>query len=265
MNNVLFSGCSFVEGCGLELGKEDPNNFCNVFSTEVFGTDYKLKNIGVRGYSNLRIFLDTCKELIDNQYDYVFVGWSSYPRYVFWAGLEEYECKRNFIPGSPIEEHKGNDISFDSKYMESLRDRFLLVHHAHYDILDIVKYIKILMCLAEQKNTKIYFINNICHWDQDYFKVIEDKIIPSNLTKYTNNILNTDNRDDEQIEKLYKKMHQDYASAGGINESLWLNLYESFSSKKIDTGTDKNDKLHPGPQSHINFGKFLAKQFRHQV
>jgi hypothetical protein len=156
---ILFSGCSVAAGLGLEREHLDADNYCNVFSNLVFDNP-DITNISVPGYSNLRIFLDTSTEIIKNQYDYVFVSWTSYPRYVFWCGLETYTCKRVLLPSSPIMEHNGADITFSSNFFNKLRNDFLLVNHPHYDILDIVKYVNLLNTIASSRNTKIYFINN---------------------------------------------------------------------------------------------------------
>lgn len=258
MTNVLFTGCSFVHGSGLDKEKSDPNNFVNVFTRNAFG-NCDLVNEGVPGNSNLRIFLDTCQQLIQKNYNYAFVCWTSYPRNVFNLGLEEYETRRSFIPnGSSILEHNGNDISFSSKFLNNLRDKLSLIEHPHSNIVDIVRYINILKSIADSQKTKIFFINNICQWDTDFFTKVEDPI-PSNLTAYTNKLLNSDNRDDNQIKTLYNIMHNDYTSNGSIQENLWLNLYSSFKrDHQIDIGTDKR---HPGPESHKNFGNFLVSKF----
>lgn len=256
MKNVLFSGCSFTLGVGLPNGKNDENNFVNIFAKEVF-EKYQLNNISVGGNSNLRIFLETCFELSSNHYDYAFVCWTSYPRHVFWLGLEEYETKRSFVPNNPVKEHLGNDISFDSKFLLNLRDNLSLISNAHYDILDIIRYINILKKLADANNTKIYFINNICHWDNNYFTKVSDPRL-ENLTDYTNKILNSHNRSDDNIRNLYFKMHDSYSHYGTIQEALWLNLYSSFKSHQIDTG---NDNFHPGPLSHQQFSKYLSSKF----
>lgn len=256
MKKILFSGCSFVKGIGLPQEKSDENNFVNLFSKKVF-ENYQINNIAIGGNSNLRIFLETCFELKNNQYDYAFVCWTSYPRHVFWLALEEHEVKRSFIPNGPVYEHLGRDISFDSKFLTNIRDNLSLISNAHYDILDIIRYINILTQLADTYKTEIYFINSICHWDNNYFTKLSNPL-PENLTNYTNKILNSHNRVDENIRNLYFKIHDSYSHYGTIQEPLWLNLYSSFKSQQIDTG---NDNLHPGPLSHQQFSKFLISKF----
>ena len=255
--NILFSGCSIPHGFGLDLEKLDPANYCNIFADRCFSS-YTVNNISVPGNSNFEIFLSTSMELIHSTYDFVFVGWTSYPRHVLHLGIEEYITRRTLMAGGDLIEYVGNDISFSSKYLNDVKDKFVVMINDHYSILEIVKYVNILNTLAKLKNTKIYFINNYCAWDKDYFKKIDGKILPSKLTAYTNKILNSTNRDDAQIDVLYNKMHNDYITAGTIQESLWLNLYQNINSNKIDVGSDGR---HPGPVTHKNYGLFLADCF----
>lgn len=261
MTKILVSGCSYVHGTGLTDECNNVNHFFNVFTQQTFN-DADVNNIGVEGHSNLRIFLDTCSELINNNYEYAFVCWTSYPRYVIWTGLETYETKRDFMPCSPINmvAHNGNDLSFDQKFLHDLRDKLSLVSNEHYDILDIVNYVNIIENLATFKQTKIFFINIICQWDSEYFTRVSTPL-PTNLTNYTNKILNSDNRDDSEIFELYDKIHNDYRLRGTIKQHLWLNLYQSFKSLTIDYGTDN---MHPGIKSHQLFGNYLAEIFNGQ-
>jgi|688.fasta_scaffold476554_1 hypothetical protein len=259
MIRLLFSGCSIVQGIGLDLENQNSMHYANVLAAEMFGDDVLVTNIGVGGYSNLRIFLDTCVELTKSAYDFVFVGWTSYPRHYTWLGLEPYDCTRVFKAGHDLLPFHGNDLSFSDKFLHKLRDDLCLISNAHYDILDIVRYVNILSTLAKSKKTKIYFLNNYCHWDKNFFKKKSKPIKSNSLTKYTNTILNSYNRNDDQINLLYDKIHNDYQSVGGIQEQLWLNLYQPMVSMLIDLG---NDNSHPGPLSHESYGKFLSNKLR---
>ena len=79
------------------------------------------------------------------------------------------------------------------------------------------------------------------------------------LTEYTNELLNSNNRDDPQINELYHLIHSHYADNGGINQSRWLNLYQSFFNSMIDLG---NDHMHPGLKSNKLFADFLTEEFK---
>jgi hypothetical protein len=263
VKSILFSGCSFVNGDGLDDGNKNLGHFTNLLTNNLFDTNHIADNIGVTGHSNERIFLDSAMALIKKNYDYAFVCWTALHRYVFWMELETYECKRSFTPNKVFSdilvEHKGNNISWSSKKLTELNADFLLLNHDHYYIRDLISYVNILITIAEEKNTKIFFINNLLPWDQNYFVHHQEEVLPSMLTEYTNELLNSNNRDDPQINELYHLIHSHYADNGGINQSRWLNLYQSFFNSMIDLG---NDHMHPGLKSNKLFADFLTEEFK---
>lgn len=259
MVNVLFTGCSYFVGDGLTFKKSDPANAVNIFTKKVFGNDVVISNLAESGNSNLSIYFDTAQAMYNQPYDYVFVGVTSYPRYNFYMGLETYDFKRRtvFSPFSnQFSEHNGHNGEFSATWLKDLRDKFLAIHNDHFEILDIIKHQNLLINQSKLLGTKLYFINNICHWDKDYFKRLSNPL-PNNLTRYTKQLLDTHNRDDIDIATLYNLIHNDYESSGNIQEDYWLNLYDAFYRFKVDLGLDN---YHPGPESHKNFGSFLAKQ-----
>lgn len=261
MTKILFAGCSYVKGIGLELQEHDPQNFCNVFTNEYFQKNYTVANIGVGGSSNLSIYLSASLSMIQQKFDYVFVGWTSYPRYNLRLGFETYDFGKPInINGGPLREwswHTGHKLSYSYNWLNNFRKKYLLAHHAHFEAVEIMKYVTLLNRLAELEETKLYFINNMCPWTPGYF---ERKLnfMPSELDTYTQQILEVDSRDDSQIFELYDLMHNDFESVGGINSQKWINLYQSFNNTIVDVG---NDQKHPGPLSHNKFGKFLAHKF----
>jgi hypothetical protein len=262
MINILFSGCSFVQGEGLDDEHNNINHFSNILANNLFNERYQIHNIGVRGYSNERIFLDTLHNLTKNQYDYAFVCWTSLARYVYWAGLELYECKVSLTPELIVNVEDYRKNSLFSKKLNEFNSEFLLLNHPHYYIRDLINYINILINVAKYRNTKLYFINNMLPWDDKYFNYMPDLVNPSILTNYTNELLNSKNRNDEQINELYHMMHSHYANNGGINKPNWLNLYQSFFNLMIDVG---NDGIHPGINSHRMFAELLTNEFKKKI
>lgn len=258
---ILFSGCSFSVGYGLEGERDDHDNYCNMLAREYF-SGATVKNIGVNGYPNLNIYLDSAAELYGEHYDYAFVGWTSYPRHLFGVGLDSQDDGVRLIMsqgrGRPwnLRSFNGGDLSFSEDFLNDYREKFLLTHNDHFEIVDIIKYVNLLKSQCQQSKTKIYFLNNLCPWDNGYFDYQTD-VVPSNLTDYTQGLLNIDRRTDDQIKILYNRIHNDYKLSGGIHPQSWLNLYSSFKSIQCDTG---NDDKHPGPISHNNYGKLLVEQ-----
>jgi len=259
MINILFSGCSFVFGTGLEDNYSNPNHFSNILADNLFNNNYQIDNIGVPGNSNERIFLESLHHLTKTYYEYAFICWTSLPRYVCWVGLELYQCRQTFSPGNIfLYEHKGNDISWTRDQLIDFQNKFILLNHQHYYIRDLVDYINILIDVAKSKGTNIFFINSLLPWDQCYFTHINEEVTPCKLTNYTNELLNSDKRDDIEINLLYQMMHKHYAENGGIQEERWLNLYQSLYSMMIDVG---DDNLHPGIKSHQLFADMLLKNY----
>ena len=265
VSKILFHGCSYTEGIGLNNTSQNPMHWCNVFASETPALkDSKIHNIGKSGYVNEYIFRETADALLTDHYDYAFVCWTAYPRMIVYPGFEEYEVRRNILPNTthdPVE-HKGNDLFISAKKFSELKDLLLLLYHDHYEILKLISYVNILLKIGKIVNTNVYFVNNICHWDKNFFeqdkKLKNQTIKPSLLTDYTNKLLISDNRDDDQVGRLFKKMFDDYRNHGSIRSESWLNIYNSFHSQYTDTG---NDNLHPGPISHQNYGKYLSRQF----
>lgn len=260
MTSVLFSGCSYVAGYDMENEHQNPKHFSHLLAGNLFGSNYKIHNIGVGGYSNERIFLDSAQALATNKFDYAFVCWTSLHRYYCWVGLETFNCVQCFTPNwTQLRDIKCNDITWTKEQLVDLGEKILLLNHSHYCIRDLVSYVNILISMAEHKGTKIYFINNILPFDQGFFDHIQGKITPTMLTEYTNELLNSHNRQDDQIDQLYHMMHEHYKEKGGIQEKYWLNLYQSFSNMRIDF---TQDRIHPGYKSHKQFAEFLTERIK---
>jgi len=245
-----------VQGVGLPGLAQDPDNFANIVGNKLKGN---VTNIAVRGNSNERIFLETAHELAQRRYDLVVVCWTSYPRHVFWPGLELYECRRALTPDTkPIIEHNGNNVSWTSAELEKIRQWFMILTHDHYYILDICRYASVLEKFVDLQGGKIYFVNTLCYWDSGYFEQFDqlaDTVVrPDMLTTYTNQLLNSEYRDDDQIDALFHMMGKDYQQVGGIRSTSWLNLYQSLTSLKVDLG---DDNKHPGPLSHKKYAELL--------
>ena len=258
---VLFGGCSVVQGVGLPSLDQDTDNFTNIVGNALGGY---VNNIAIRGNSNERIFVETVHEATKNLYDLIIVCWTSYPRHVIWPGLELYSCRRSLTPSAKqLAEHNGNDISWSSAQFEKIRQWFMLLTHDHYHILDICRYVNVLKSLVESQGGKIYFVNTLATWDHGYFEQFEQLsntvVKPEMLTDYTNQLLNSDHRDDEQINSLFHLMAKDYQQAGGIMPNDWINLYQALEPLKIDLG---NDNEHPGPLSHKKYAEILLENIK---
>lgn len=259
MSKVLFTGCSFTAGDGwLEINpgiecKDSPDLWVNLCHSQLNQLKkLEILNHGQSGISNTEIFKNTIKAIADhgNTIDTIFCQWTTMPRYKFGVGLELWSTLENISKDSVKVTHDVNlscGNTWNRKYLNDLYDRLLVLHHLHPEIIKVVEYSNILEKLTKKLSIKLYFINGLCPWDLDYFIRLND-ILPEDFTSFTKKeILNIESRDDGDIFKLYKLIHDEYDQAGGINPSKWINLYNSFLTNKIDVNYDN---LHPGTQSN---------------
>ncbi len=263
---VLYSGCSFTAGVGFcdewinEEGqrgfgdcKHSNHLWVNLLHNQLF-FGQPLDNIATGGNSNLRIFQTTASALLKNRYSHAFVQWTSPMRHEWSPGLETWDTTRRSCAGGKersINLH--NNVSYPGDYVQDCFDRFILLEHEHYRLVQLIEYINILTCIAELTNTNISFINGLCNWDKNFFKKVEYEV-PKETTPYTQDLLDLETRNDKDYKILYNKMHDEYQKAGTIREDKWLNLYNSMESNKIDTNKDNK---HPG----IKTNKLLTTIF----
>ena len=252
MSYTLFAGCSYTHGDGFPLLKDDPLLWVNMLhSTNKHLSSTTLLNVAYGGRSNDGIFQDTVYNLLNHNVQYAFVEWTSMPRYNLSLGVELYTTLVSFLPNSPMRDVETNKIKYTSNYLNSIRDRFTSLADYHYEICNVVYFTNSLIRLAKLTDTKIFFINGMCPWDQDYFSPLTN-VLPSQYTDFTKQLLNVDSRDDDEIFKLYAKIHCEYHAAGGIQPDHWLNLYQSMRDTKVDVNTDQR---HPGIISNQNYCK----------
>mgnify|MGYP003624385751 FL=1 len=253
-NKVLFAGCSLTAGYGLPGEKSNPDIWTTKLSNKIFSNS-DVVNIAESGHSNDSIFIDVLGEITKNSYDYVIVAWSETNRINYNIGLELYHTKSRL---APCEDYNlvGKNTITGSWLFKNILMNLDDVLNEHWAILRMVKYTNILS-KVQQHNGKIFFVNGIGCWPNNYFT---KQCSWQDADEYTKkNILQMDNRSDDEISRLYNKIHLDYAEAGGIQENLWLNLYNSMSKLQIDNISDSDH--HPGIRSQGLFADHFSQQF----
>ena len=261
--NILLSGCSFSDGTGLskpvinEFGvkeypecKDSPDLWINLLYNNV-------NNISCGGNSNLRIFQMATTALLEKHYDVALIQWTSFMRHEWSAGFETWDTTVRSILGSISSNRSVNlhNQTLDSGYIQKRVDSFFVLEHAQYRIVQLLEYMNILCRIAKITKTEIFFINGLCWWDNNFFNKIGYKL-PSETTKYTQELLDLENHSDEEYATLYAQMHSDYEVAGGVHENRWLNLYDSMHSNRIDRGTDGK---HPGVSANKQYADSFKK------
>jgi len=262
MSKVVFTGCSFTAGNGwvdtdpeMSVQIADKNNanlWVNLCHTQIDQLkNLDLINLGQGGASNAEIFKNTVEAIANHNSDIgiLFCQWTSMPRYSFKVGFELWSTDEGIETSrrSKFDVVLNRGDRWDRKYLDDLLNRLLVLHHLHGEIVRLVEYTSTLQKLAQAVGIKLYFINGLCPWDQNYFLKLNN-VLPEDYTEFTKNqILNINSRDDNDIFKLYKKMHNEYDQAGGIDPTLWVNLYNSMGHNKTDTNYDN---IHPGIKSN---------------
>jgi hypothetical protein len=248
MNKTVFTGCSFTAGSGFESMKNEPALWVNLLhSSHSKLNQTQLINAGVEGRSNANIFKDTVFNLLtQSNVKYLFVEWTSMPRYDLSLGLETYNTHQLFMPNMPVVTHNLHLITYPEQYLKKINDRFTALAHDHYEIVCLLEYIRLINLLCRLKECQVFYINGLCPWDNKYFEKLENTL-PSEYTDYTKKQIQTSTRADDEVFELYDKIHHEYQTAGGIQEGQWLNLYLSMRDQRIDVN---DDGLHPGIESN---------------
>jgi len=278
MKKLVFTGCSYTSGAGwndIEPSeslrtdcKDSPylwTNLCHKNIAQL--ANLELVNFGKTGASNTDIFEATVNAIgtYGDSIDTIFCQWTSMPRYNFNSGFELWDTSENITANSTrthaINVNRTNQ--WTREYVNDICNRLYTIHHLHWEILKVIRYTTIISNLAKKTKIKnLFFINGICPWDNNYFVKL-DNVLPESYTTFTKkSILDIDNRSDEDIYKLYNLAHLHYQEAGGINQTQWINLYESFSNNKIDVNFDRQ---HPGKKSNELYCSMVKQSLEHLI
>ena len=262
MSKIVFSGASLTAGYGFRLPEEKEFMWSTLIHKNCF-PELEYLNVAVVGDTNAGIFKQTIKTIAENKdLSIIMCSWVSLLRYNFSLGFELYPTLSIGNEIIDSDKNKQNDYKLNTgiisqKYVADIKNRFIALHHYHYEICKLLEYINIINNLCQQLKIIVYHCNDHCPWDRGYFDRLEN-VKPEQYTEFTKNeILNIKNRDDDEIFKLYKKMHDEYDLAGGIHPASWINLYEPRIDNKVDVN---HDGFHPGKKSNSNYFK-QVKQF----
>jgi len=251
---VIYTGCSYTNGTGFTEEEKEKYLWVNLLHNHCFSNAVKV-NAGIPGGANEEIFIETVNQLLlHKNISNVFVEWTGVPRINTELGFELYSTRLH-ASHSPISlDVQLNDVLYSKEYLNSVKDRFISLIHPLYEITKIIKFSKILENLSSSLKVNVWFINGLCPWDKDFFKYNATITTPNEMTLYTQHQLNTENRDDEEIIKLYQKMHNNIAVAGGVTCNKWINLYQSMKSLQCDTNSDQ---VHPGVISNKMYANMI--------
>lgn len=264
MTKILISGSSIAAGAGLPDGKTNSELFVNRLATQVLGYDQKsIDNISDIGADNKHIFLETAIAISKFNYSHVLVQWQSIPRINMHLGLETWPTRVPILSTQAqchnIDLVGGQQVP--GKKIIEISNFLLRYSNLHWEILDLIRYINLLVAQVKSTKTQLYFINYYMPWEHYRYFNCFDWNTPSELDLFTQFLLESDVRSDADSKKIYQMIHDQYQNAGGLQESYWLNLYNPLNNLKVDQASPQ-DK-HPGIKSQQLFFDQLAPLLAH--
>lgn len=233
---ACFNGCSFTWGDGFSAEERDRYVYDRLVSAHF---DFERTNIALSGSSNYKIFMRSVDAIMSSTYDIVFVQWSVLNRIWFSPGPDTHF----YVNDQKRPDFRYRDLYISASQNKNLKNLLLLLNHDYQNIIDLISYCKVLNSLTQQRNMHIVHINGLVPWTDDLIHG-ELKDLSQQLSDYTKNLLDFDNRNDDEIIKYLYKLREKFKELDLTN---WVNLFDSFSANMVDKGTEGH---HPGIQSH---------------
>lgn len=245
MTTVCWNGCSFTVGEGFDIGQREKYIYrCLV--DQHFGFESALR--ATSGASNYKIFIESAKAVLSKKYHIVFTQWSALNRIWLYPGPDT----EFFLNDEAHVDYSYKDLYISSSDKKKLQSQLLILNHDYHNIIDLIQYCNILESLSSQAKTKVVFINGLVPWTDDIVIPINKNDLEKSLSKYTKSILDFSHRDDHEIVKFFEHLQKEFAM---LNQSLWVNLFDSMFASKIDTGPQGH---HPGVKSHYGMYKKIV-------
>ena len=238
-----FIGCSFTVGVGLVHEKNDVNNYTNIVANH-FSAD--VKNSAVGGNSNYNIFMSALNEILFNTPDKIFVQWSALNRLWLYPGPNT-----NLVLSHTIKnDYSYRNIKYSKKELQKFTDTYHILNHDYNNLITLINYCNILTEISKNK-TQVIFINGLLPWTREILSLDTTLDFSKNLSNYTKEILEFDSRDDNELIDFFTKLNKDVQ---GLNQIMWVNMFDSMTKTLIDFGTDNE---HPGPKSHQQYAEMI--------
>jgi len=226
----------------------------NLLRNDIF-KKHDVINLGKGGASNQDIFYQASSAIAKyDDIDYIICQWTSYPRYTFEVGLETYDTSASM---KMRRDYDLNDRSLKLSYTRPICDRFISLIYDYGELVKITEFINTLNAFGDKHNIEIIHINGLCVWDEGFFDK-KESFLSGDLSPYTQELLNTANRDDDEIFLIYDKL---FGEISDVSPSRWVNLYDSFRSSRVDYGEDNR---HPGIASNEHQAMLVKKYVDNQ-
>jgi hypothetical protein len=239
--NVCFNGCSFTVGEGFPVDQRELYIYDRLLEKEF---KFNRTNIALGGSSNYTIFMRSVDAVLSGQYNCVVTQWSALNRIWLSPGPDS-----KFFVNDANPDYRYRNIYLAPREKRKFSDTLLLLNGDYNNIIDLIKFSKILEELAKEKNVKLVFINGLVPWGNDLITPLSNDLNKS-LSTYSKDLLDFNNRDDAEIIKFFQQLQNHFTK---LNQELWINLFDSFLDNIQDQGPEGH---HPGIQSH----KWLATE-----
>ena len=146
--NICFNGCSFTVGEGFPIDLRDLYIYDRLLEKQF---RFNRTNIAQGGSSNYTIFMRSAQAIMSGHYHCVITQWSALNRLWLHPGPDvDY-----FINDSQSSDFRYRDLYLGPKEKTTLNNTLLLLNGDYNNIIDLIKFSKILELLAEIKNVKI--------------------------------------------------------------------------------------------------------------
>jgi hypothetical protein len=235
--NACFNGCSFTWGEGFDPEDREQYTYDRIIAKKF---NFNRTNIARSGSGNYFIFMRTVEAIQQKKFDIIFVQWSALQRIWLSPGPDVWYAP---VINDKVTEYRYRDVYLGKKDKLKFEQTIAIFNHDYQNILDLITYCGILIKLATLQNIQIVFINGILPWTDDLTQELGPDLSKS-LSGYTKNILDFDNRDDEEIVLYFNKLKQKFSE---LDQARWVNLFASFHHNIIDVNSDGH---HPGIKSH---------------
>ena len=209
-------------GAGFDKQKQDPRIYPNLLGDA--------DNDAEGGSSNLKIFIQAAKALLDRRHEQYFVQWSALHRHWLYPAPD-----RGFYIGADTDSNL-TDKKFVAQYQS--------LNHDYSNIMALIDYTRILQQMADDAGKDIWFINGMIPWTQDM-------LIDQAPSKYAESLYEDLDANDTQSfsERLRNNLEL-------IDWTQWINPWHSIIDLKID---DAPLDDHPGPATHKKIADMIIQ------
>lgn len=247
MKKIAFFGGSIPSGGGFKdsNGTLQPNNYESpyIYPNLIKKSGYDIVNCALTGSGNLEIFRNACNFIANNTVDIIFVEWNDFYRFRFYP---VYDFVLDVNPmGVQLNEQIESCLPLSKKDYTILHKSLMLLYSDYKSVIDLLDYARVLEDYCANKKIQLAMVNGSTPWTKQSFidpDTIDD--IGRTLDSFTKELLDFENKSDQEILQRLGKIYKKYTS---LNLSNWVEMFESYISTKVDVA---DDGLHPGPESH---------------